>query len=64
MNKVVAAVRVLKIDQDRNCFKEVTVGKTRFKRYSQNAIAKIKEALVKKSIDEIWREYHARPVKT
>jgi hypothetical protein len=57
INKVVAAVRVLKIDQDPNCFKEVTVGKIKFKRYSQQAIPKIKEALRKKSIDEIWREY-------
>jgi len=63
MNKVVAAVRVLKVDQDPNCFKEVTVGKTKFKRYSQQAIARIKEALVKRSIDEIWREYRAAPVK-
>jgi hypothetical protein len=57
INKVVAAVRVLKIDQDPTCFKEVTVGKVRFKRYSQHAIARIKEALRKRSIEEIWRQY-------
>lgn len=60
MNKVVAAVRVLKLDQDPNCFKEVTVGKSKFKRYSQQAIGKIKEGLRKKNIDEIWREYRRR----
>jgi hypothetical protein len=59
MNKVVAAIRVLKVDQDPNCFKEVTVGKSRFKRYSQQAIGKIKQALASKSIDEIWREYQS-----
>ncbi len=59
MNKVVAAIRVLKVDQDPNCFKEVTVGKSHFKRYSQQAIGKIKEALATKSIDEIWREYQS-----
>jgi len=57
INKVVAAVRVLKIDQDPNCFKEVAVGRIKFKRYSQQAIARIKEALRKRTIDEIWREY-------
>jgi hypothetical protein len=40
-----------------NCFKEVTVGKIKFKRYSQQAIPNIREALRKKTIDEIWREY-------
>ena len=63
MNKVVGAVRVLKVDQDPNCFKEVTVGKTRFERYSQHAIAKVKEALAKRNIDDIWREYRTRPGK-
>lgn len=57
MNKVVAAIRVLKVDQDPNCFKEFMVGKSHFKRYSQQAIGKIKDALATKSIDEIWREY-------
>jgi hypothetical protein len=57
MNKVVAVIRVLKLDQDPDCFKEVTVSKTKFKRYSQQAIPRIKEALRKKGIDEIWREY-------
>jgi hypothetical protein len=59
MNKVVAAIRVLKIDQDPNCFKEVALGKSRFKRYSQQAIGKIKEALTRKSIDDIWHEYQS-----
>jgi hypothetical protein len=57
MNKVVAVIRVLKLDQDPDCFKEVTVSKSKFKRYSQQAIPKIKEALRKKGINEIWREY-------
>ena len=57
MNKVVAVIRVLKLDQDPDCFKEVTMSKSKFKRYSQQAIPKIKEALRKKGIDEIWREY-------
>src|SRR5262249_22287328 len=59
MNKTVAAVRVLKIDQDPDCFKEFIVGRSRFKRYSQRAINKIKDALTTKSIDEIWREYRS-----
>jgi hypothetical protein len=57
MNKVVAVVRVLKLDQDPNCFKEVVVGKSKFKRYSQQAIPKIREAVQKRGIEDIWREY-------
>ena len=57
INKVVAVVRILKLDHDSNCFKEFAVGKSRFKRYSQQAIPKIKEAVQKRGIDEIWREY-------
>jgi hypothetical protein len=57
MNKVVAVVRVLKLDQDPNCFKEVVVGKSKFKRYSQHAIPRIREAVQKRGIDDIWREY-------
>lgn len=57
MNKVVAAIRVFKLDRDPDCFKEVTVSKSKFKRYSQQAIPKIKEALRNRGIDEIWREY-------
>ena len=60
MNKVVAAVRVLKIDQDPNCFKQFSVGKTKFKRYSQQAIPKIKEGVQKRGSDKIWREYSRR----
>jgi len=60
VNKVVAAVRVLKIDQDPNCFKQFSVGKTKFKRYSQQAIPKIKEGVQKRGIDKIWREYSRR----
>ena len=57
VNQTVAVIRVLKLDQDSNCFKEVIIGKSRFKRYSQLAIEKIKEAVRQKSINEIWREY-------
>ena len=57
MTKVVAAIRVLKLDRDPDCFKEVTVSKSKFKRYSQQAIPKIKEALRNRGIDDIWREY-------
>jgi len=57
LNKTVAAIRMLKIDRDSDCFKEFIVGKTHFKRYSQRAIGKIKDALATKTIDEIWRDY-------
>ena len=54
MPKAVAVVDYLKLREDQECYKEFRVGKTLHKRYSQEAINKIKNALVGESVDEIW----------
>jgi len=43
-----------------NILKKITIGKSKFDRYSQEAIHKIKEELPKIDIDKIWREYGHR----
>jgi hypothetical protein len=47
----------LKLQDDLDCHKEFTIGKSRFHRYSQKAITRIVEAL--KNVDEadVWAEY-------
>ncbi|MCS6885519.1 MAG: hypothetical protein RMM17_04105 [Acidobacteriota bacterium] len=55
--KVVAIVEYLDLRNDPECHKEIKIGKTSFKRYSQKATYKIKETLEQKSIEEIWSKH-------
>lgn len=56
ISKTVAVVDHLNLRSDPDCYKVIRITKaTSFKRYSQKAIEKIKECLLKTSIDEIWK---------
>lgn len=55
--KTTAAVRYLNLENNPNCFQEVKIGKSSFKRYSQHAIIAIREALEDVGIEEIWQAY-------
>lgn len=52
--KTLAVIEYLKIRDDPDCYKVIAVGKTEHKRYSQTAIAKIKEALHEIDLEAIW----------
>ena len=52
--KLVAVVAHLSIQDDLDYFKEITIGGTHYKRYSQNAMARIKGCLKNESLEEIW----------
>jgi len=54
MPKAVAVVDHLRLREDPECYKEIKIGKVPFKRYSQKAIASIRQALSGQSVDEIW----------
>jgi len=54
--KAVAVVDHLGLRDRTDCYKEIKIDKSVFKRYSQKAIDSIKEALEKESADEIWRK--------
>ena len=58
-NKTTAAIALLDLKSDEDCFKVFKLGKTQIGRYSQNAIKRIGDLLVSKSADEIWAEYRA-----
>ena len=62
VNQLVAVVRYLSLYKNADCFKEVTIGKSKFKRYSQKAVPLIVDALKEKPIAEIWAEH--RPGKS
>jgi len=59
--KTTALVRYLKLKENNKYFKQIIIGKSKFNRYSQEAIHKIKEELPKIDIDEIWQKY--KPVR-
>ena len=52
--KTVAVVDHLGLRRDPECFKEIRIGKTAFKRYSPRAIDRIQQLLKVESADTIW----------
>jgi hypothetical protein len=56
-NKTTAAIAVLDLKEDPDCFKEVRIGRSTFQRYSQQSIERIRGLLATSSPDEIWRRY-------
>lgn len=55
--KTSAMIWHLDLQADPECYKKITIGKTKFSRYSQKAIDRIKKELSKVSIDAIWQKY-------
>lgn len=58
--KTTAVIRYLELQSDPECFKEFTIGKTRFQRYSQKAVAIIKDTLENVPISTIWESHGIR----
>ena len=54
MPKVVAVVDHLGLRHDQECYKQFQIGKILHKRYSQKAVEKIRVALKKERIEDIW----------
>jgi hypothetical protein len=53
-NKAVAIVDHLGLRNDKDCYKEITIGKVAFKRYSQQALDRMRECLKTTTVDAIW----------
>lgn len=56
-NKTSAAIRLLDLKSNADCYKEFRIGAVRHERYSQEAISRVKALLKQKSPEEIWQEY-------
>jgi hypothetical protein len=52
--KTIALVRFLKIQENVECYKEIKVGKSIFKRYSPKALDSLKKALKTVNMEEVW----------
>jgi hypothetical protein len=56
-SKTTAAIWCFDLQKDPECFMEVKLGKTIFKRYSQRAVDKIRAGLASKPIEVVWSDY-------
>jgi hypothetical protein len=55
--KTTALIWHLRLQDDSDCFKEIKIGTSRFKRYSQKAIPALKAALADGHLDKAWQRY-------
>jgi len=54
--RLLAVIRHLKIQESEDFFKEITIGKSRFKRYSGKALSHLKERLSTIDVAAIWQQ--------
>ena len=54
-NRLVAVIKNMRLTESDKYFKEITVGRTSFKRYSQEADARLRREIPELDVDEIWR---------
>lgn len=57
--KTTALIRHLKIQEDEECHRHITIGKASFDRYSQMAIDRLREGLKTVRMDEVWSKYQS-----
>ena len=55
--KTSAMIWHLDLQSDSDCHKVITIGKSKFHRYSEKAVLRIKDELPKVAIDKIWSDY-------
>jgi hypothetical protein len=58
--KLTALVKCLGLKEDPTYFKEIKIGKSKFGRYSQNAIHFINDRLKEIDLDQVWAKYRPR----
>ena len=59
--KTTALIWYLKVKDDDEYFRRVTIGKSTFDRYSQKAIEHLREEMKRLDINKVWTLYKARP---
>jgi hypothetical protein len=57
--KLTATVRYLALHRDPDCFRELVIGGSTNRRFSQNAIPKVRAAMTDPGIDHMWALYRA-----
>lgn len=57
--KTTALIRQVKIQDDAECYRRITIGKATFDRYSQKATERLREALKTVDVGRVWSEYQS-----
>jgi hypothetical protein len=55
--KITAAIWHADVKMDPECYRQFTIGKSKFDRYSEKALNRLQECIKQKSLDEIWQDY-------
>ena len=55
--RTLALIKHLKLQNDEEAFKEITIGSSKFKRYSPKALEVLSEAVKTVDMDEVWKEH-------
>jgi hypothetical protein len=61
--KATALIRHLNMQFDADCFKQIVIGQSKFNRYSQKALEKIKKELPVVDMQKVWAQYGPRKTK-
>jgi len=61
--RTLALIRHLNLQSDQECFKQITIGKAKFNRYSPKALDRIKKELPFISMDKVWAQYGPKSIK-
>jgi hypothetical protein len=61
--KKTALTRHLNLQSDPDCFKQIVIGQSKFNRYSQKAIEKIKKELPVIDMEKVWAQYGPKRTK-
>lgn len=59
-NRLLALVRYLGLQEDRNSYKEIRIGSAKFKRYSKIALDQLRDAIPTVNMEEVWERYGAK----
>jgi hypothetical protein len=57
--KTTALTRHLNLQSDADCFKQIVIGQSKFNRYSQKALEKLKKELPVVDMQKVWAQYGA-----
>jgi hypothetical protein len=55
--RTLALIKHLKLQDDEDAFKEITIGSSKFKRYSPKALDALSEAVKTVDMDAVWKEH-------
>ena len=55
--KTTAAIWFADVKNDPEAYKQITIGKSKFDRYSEKALIRLQLCLEQNSVDDIWQKY-------